>query len=101
VDSYVTMIARLVPKPEKVEELRKILQNFVERTRAERGCVAYHLHSYEDHGTAFAFYEIWRSQADLDEHMKTPHISAFMERELDLLQKPVEIERMNLLSNLH
>lgn len=98
-DSYVVMIARLAPKPEKANELRKILQNFIEPTRAEPGCVAYHLHSYEDHGQVFAFYEIWRSQADLDEHMKTPYISAFMERELDLLQKPVEIERMNMLSH--
>jgi quinol monooxygenase YgiN len=93
------MIARLAPKPDKVDELRKILQDFVRPTRAEAGCVAYHLHSYEDRGTVFAFYEVWRSQADLDEHMKTPYISAFMERELDLLQKPVEIERMTMLSH--
>jgi quinol monooxygenase YgiN len=99
VEPYVIMIARLAPKPEKADELRKILQNFIGPTRAEAGCVAYHLHWYEDHGTVFAFYEVWRSQADLDEHMKTPYISAFMERELDLLRKPVEIERMNMLSD--
>lgn len=98
-DSYVTMIARLAPKPEKVDELRQILQNFVRPTRAEAGCIAYHLHSYDDHGTVFAFYEVWRSQADLDAHMKTPYISAFMERELALLRKPVEIERMKMLSD--
>ena len=39
-----TLIAYLHGKPEKRAELLEILQNFVKPTRAEAGCVEYHLH---------------------------------------------------------
>ena len=39
-----TLIAYLHGKPEKREELFATLREFVESTRAEAGCIEYHLH---------------------------------------------------------
>jgi len=55
-----TLIAYLHAKPEKRDELLKILQSFVKPSRAEAACVEYHLHVSNDDPNLFVFYENWR-----------------------------------------
>lgn len=65
--------------PEALESLRDIAQRMVAATTAEPGCVTY----------AFAFditspglmriVEVWRDQAALDAHFKTPHMAEFQQ----------------------
>ncbi|MGW7494709.1 putative quinol monooxygenase [Streptomyces luteogriseus] len=62
----------LRPRPERADEVRRILSSFVEPTRREPGNMQYHLHEHED--GRFFLYEVWRSQEDLDRHNATsPH----------------------------
>jgi quinol monooxygenase YgiN len=61
-----TLIAYLHGKPEKREELFATLREFVEPTRAEAGCVEYHLHVSNDDPNLFIFYENWQSRPELD-----------------------------------
>ena len=56
-----TLIACLHAKPEKREELLKILHSLVKPSRAEPACVDYHLHVSNDDPNLFVFYENWRS----------------------------------------
>ncbi|MFD9574591.1 putative quinol monooxygenase [Streptomyces sp. NPDC059982] len=53
----------LRPRPERADEVRRILSSFVEPTRREPGNLQYHLHEHED--GRFFLYEVWRSQEDL------------------------------------
>ena len=56
-----TVIACFYARPEKRQELEKILQEFVVQTRQEPGCIDYHLHQSDDDPNVFVFYENWRS----------------------------------------
>jgi quinol monooxygenase YgiN len=51
-----TVIAYFYAKPEKVEEVEKILQNFVAQTRQEPGCVNYDLHRADETYTMLSEY---------------------------------------------
>jgi quinol monooxygenase YgiN len=91
-----TLIAFLQGKPEKRDELLATLREFVKPTRAEDGCVDYHLHVSDDDPNRFIFYENWRSKPDLDVHLKTPLLTAFFNRRMDLLEKDVDMRFMTM-----
>jgi quinol monooxygenase YgiN len=96
----VTMIARIAPKPGQADALRTVLTAMVAPTRREAGCVVYNLHEHGREGTSsFSFYEIWRSEADLAEHMQTPHVISFISRLDELVDGDIGIERMRVLAD--
>ncbi|MYW00842.1 putative quinol monooxygenase [Streptomyces sp. SID3343] len=86
------------PKPERAAELRELLLSFVEPTRAEPGCLAYHFHEDRADPDRFVFYEVWRSRADLDAHLALPHMAAFWENRMDYLQRDLDITWLNMRS---
>ena len=51
------------------------LSKLVGPTREEEGCLAYDLSVSAVDPTAFVTVERWRSQDDLNAHMKTPHVA--------------------------
>jgi len=59
-----TLIAYLYAKPEKRDELLKILHGFVKPTRDELGCVDYHLHVSDEDPNLFIFHENWRTHKE-------------------------------------
>jgi quinol monooxygenase YgiN len=59
------------------EKLAEQLRALVAPTRAEAGCLAYELHRDPKNPAKFMFYERFRSQAALDEHLASPHFKAF------------------------
>jgi quinol monooxygenase YgiN len=93
-----TAIAYLHAKPEKRDELAKMLQGLVKPTREEAGCVDYHLHVSNDDPNLFVVYENWRTRKELNEHQRSAILSEFWSRRLDLLQKDVEIKFLTMLS---
>uniref|UniRef100_A0AAU2K042 Antibiotic biosynthesis monooxygenase n=1 Tax=Streptomyces sp. NBC_00049 TaxID=2903617 RepID=A0AAU2K042_9ACTN len=84
------------PKPERAEELKRLLLSFVEPTRQESGCLEYHFHEDRADPGVFVFYEAWRSQADLDAHLALPHMRAFWERRMDYLETDLEIRFLSM-----
>jgi len=73
-DQGVRVVARVVARPGRVEELRALLEGLVEPTRKEPGCVTYELLQNKNDPTDFTFVEEWRSEADLDAHLQSPHL---------------------------
>jgi quinol monooxygenase YgiN len=94
-----TVIGRLRARPEKRDELLAILKGLVAPTRAEEGCVDYHLHVSDADPNLFLFYENWRSRADLDRHLAMPHLAPVRERGAELLADEVEIQPLTMLSS--
>ncbi len=88
---HLTVVARIQAKPEKVAEVRRALTALVEPTHREPGCVSYVLHESSVDPTLFVFYENWRSQEDLDKHLKMPYLQAILARVDELLACPPEI----------
>ena len=96
--SHCTIIGMVVAKPEKREELRAILAAQVVPTRAEPGCMNYDFHVDAEDPNAFMFYENWRSRADLETHLRMPHLAPLQRRLDELLARPVEMRFHEMLS---
>jgi quinol monooxygenase YgiN len=93
-----TVIAHLHAKPEKRDELLKLLHGFVEQSRREQGCVDYHLHVSDSDPNVFVFYENWRTAKELKEHQRGEAFARFWPKRLDYLQKDAEMEVVTMLS---
>ena len=91
-----TLIAFLQGKPEKRTELIAVLREFVAPTRAEPGCVEYHLHVSNDDPNLFVFYENWRTRHDLDVHLEQQLLKTFFARRMDLLERDVDIRFISM-----
>lgn len=72
----VNIIALMQPKEGKAEDLHQALTALVKPTRAEDGCIRYIV--YEEKNGSLFLYEIWRSQKDLEKHLKKPYIQNFI-----------------------
>jgi quinol monooxygenase YgiN len=93
------VVAVLVAKAGSEAVLESALTSLVEPTRSEPGCVSYDLyHSAVDPAT-FITVELWRSQADLDAHMQTPHIAAALSAAEDAFAATPAIHPMTAISS--
>lgn len=70
--------------PEDVWPATTIAAEMVRRTEREEGCLSYRFYVDINHLTRFRLYEEWRDETALAEHMKTPHMEAFLARIADL-----------------
>ena len=87
----VTVLALFKAKPGLEEEVRRELMALQEPTRSEEGCINYDLHRSRDDPSRFMFYENWKSQEDLDQHLQMPYLTAFREKAGELLAEPASI----------
>ena len=69
----ITVVAKVVAKPDAVEEVRAELLQLIEPTRQEPGCIEYRLHQDNSDPAVFVFYETWESATTLEQHTKTDH----------------------------
>ncbi|MDE2385378.1 MAG: antibiotic biosynthesis monooxygenase [Alphaproteobacteria bacterium] len=95
-----TIIGTVVAKPDKRDELAKVLAAQVEPTRAEPGCINYDFHCDKQNPNVFVFYENFVDQAALDEHLKKPHLKPLMSRLEELVAEPIVIRHLEMLSDL-
>ncbi|MBI2882382.1 MAG: antibiotic biosynthesis monooxygenase [Candidatus Methylomirabilis oxyfera] len=89
----VRVVARVVARSGKVEELLALLRGLVEPTRREPGCVTYELLQNTADPTDFTFVEEWSSEADLDAHLQSPHLRHARVRLPDLAVADPDIRR--------
>jgi len=86
----VRVIARSVSRSGREKQLRELLRGMLAPTRAESGCKLYELYESNSKGR-FYFYEIWESQAALDQHATSPHFKHLEQTIGELVQEPFEI----------
>jgi quinol monooxygenase YgiN len=96
--AHVTIIGTVIAKPETRAELLSILAAQVAPSRAEPGCINYDFHADADDPCCFVFYENWHRQADLDAHLKQPHVKPLFSQIDRLLAEPVRIRYLNMIS---
>jgi quinol monooxygenase YgiN len=95
----VTIIGTVTARPECRDELEALLTKQVAPTRAEAGCINYDFHVDAADDCVFVFYENWRSQEDLDQHMKMPHLMPLLSEIDRLLARPVEIRHLRMIGS--
>jgi quinol monooxygenase YgiN len=86
----VRVIARSVARSGKENQLRELLRGMLAPTRAESGCKLYELYESGSQGR-FYFYEIWESQAALDQHAASAHYKKLEQTVGELVQAPFEV----------
>ena len=80
----VRIIARFTARPEQQQALRETLEDLIEPTRREPGCLRYELWNNQSNPTDFTFIEEWASEAALEAHMRTPHLAVLFKKLLEL-----------------
>ena len=91
-------ILKAKTRPEMAEAFETLFRAYVEPSRAEPGCIEYHMLRDQQDPSLFIFYEIWESQAHLDTHSNLPHMKAFFDKRMDYLERDFEIRRIDMLS---
>jgi quinol monooxygenase YgiN len=97
-EKKITVMARIKARAGMEEKVKQELLSMVSLTRKEAGCINYDLHQSPDNKAVFLFYENWRSQKDLDDHLQMPYFKAFMGKGKDLLAEPGEITFWEMIS---
>jgi quinol monooxygenase YgiN len=92
----VRVIARSMARRGRENLLRELLQGMLAPTRAEAGCKLYELYESDSEGR-FYYYEIWESQAALDQHAASPHYKHLEQSITGLIQGPFEINILRAL----
>jgi quinol monooxygenase YgiN len=90
-ENSLRVVARMVAKPERVDEVRSILTGLVAPTRSERGCVTYELLQNRSDPTDFTFVEEWEGDAALEAHLSTEHVRDALSRLQGLLAREPDI----------
>ena len=73
------VIARAEVRPEARERFVAAAQDCIAATRCEHGCLAYDMHESVSQPGRFVSYESWETRADIDRHMRSPHVVALLE----------------------
>lgn len=85
-------------RPEQAEAFERLFRSYVEPSRAEPGCIEYHMLRDVQDPTLFIFYEVWASREALAEHMALPHMRESHEMRMDYLRRDVEIREIEMVS---
>lgn len=89
-EKALTVVVMFEAKSGKEIELKNILQNVIEPSRIEKGCLEYRLHQNLNDSAQFFLYENWVNQAALQEHFNQPYIVELLKKLDGLLAKPFQ-----------
>ncbi|MGA7919872.1 MAG: putative quinol monooxygenase [Candidatus Acidiferrales bacterium] len=78
-DSDIILNVHMDAVPGREQDLARELQALVVPTRKEPGCLAYDLHRDPENPGKLMFYEKFKSQAALDEHVNAPYFQKFLD----------------------
>ncbi len=89
-----------MPRParKKSDAFEAFFLRHVEASRAEPGCIEYHMLRDKQDPTLFIFFEIWQSQAHLDVHSNLPHMKEFLAQREQYLERDFDIRAIDMLS---
>ena len=90
------IVAEIVAKPGKSEELKRKLLAMLGPSRAEPGCVSYTLHEDPKKPEELLFYEVWKDQAAFDYHCATPHFQQLGPSIEPLVGRPVNLRHLRI-----
>ncbi|MDG1581720.1 putative quinol monooxygenase [Pseudomonas sp. GOM6] len=88
-------------RPEMAEAFAELFLAYVASSRAEQGCIAYHMLRDAQDPNLFIFYEVWQSREHLAQHSALPHMREFHERRMEYLSREFEIREIEMLSPAH
>ncbi|AOE84310.1 putative quinol monooxygenase [Pseudomonas sp. TCU-HL1] len=85
-------------KPEKADAFEALFRAYVEPSRAEAGCIEYHMLRDAQDPSLFIFFEVWQSHVHFETHCALPHMRRFHENRMDYLRRDFDIREIEMLS---
>lgn len=85
-------------RPEKSADFEALFSRYVAASRAEEGCLEYHMLRDAEDPALFIFFEVWQSAEHLEAHSAQPHMRRFHEQRMDYLTRDFEIRPIEMLS---
>jgi quinol monooxygenase YgiN len=92
----IRIVAKVVANPNSVDQVRAILGDLVKPTRNESGCISYELLQNRTDPTDFTFVEEWESDAAIDAHLTTKHITNALTKLPGLILGEPDIRRYSV-----
>jgi quinol monooxygenase YgiN len=96
-DAPLYVVARIVAKAGYEDRVKALLQELIEPTRQEAGCMRYELCQSPAIATEFVFLEVWRSEAEMEAHLDSDHVQEALLESGEFLAEPPEIRRYQVL----
>lgn len=87
------VVARIVARPDTIDEVRQVLSGMIAPTRREDGCLKYELYQNAVDPTDFTFVEEWTDGAALDKHAAAPHIAGVQARLRQITAVPTDVRK--------
>ncbi|RQO35240.1 antibiotic biosynthesis monooxygenase [Chryseobacterium sp. KBW03] len=91
-------VAVLKSKPEKREELKNALQQLIDPTRNEAGCIYYILFEDKESPGTFYMWEAFKDDKAFEFHTQTEHFKSFADRMDELMSDPIQVIELERIS---
>ena len=88
---------RMIVQPERRSDLLETMRGMLEPARVERGCLSYRLYEDVENINAFVLLEEWKTQQDIESHIRTDNQQRLLTL-MDLLSEQPEL-RFNTVSH--
>ena len=88
----IIVLAHVTARPEHFDELLRLSQQHVERSRAEPGCIAHAVHRDTANPLRLVFVEKWVDMAALQAHFRVPGSREFGKALVPLVGEPPSLE---------
>jgi len=88
---------RMIVRPEKRSDLLETMRGMLEPARVENGCLGYRLYEDVEDRNTFILVEEWKTQDDLERHIRTDNHRRILAL-MDLLSEQPEL-RFNTVSH--
>lgn len=93
----IRVVARAVARPQTRAALQAALTAMLAPTRQEPGCLRYELTVNTANPDEFVMLEEWRSEADMQRHLQTPHVAELLAKAPALVAAPPDIRSYRVL----
>lgn len=93
---HLTVILKF--KEEYTKQAKSLLENLVENSRKENGCLQYDLHQNIENHNVFILHEVWQNQDIFDLHNSHHYVKNFFEIVPNLLEEKPTIFFTNKLN---
>ena len=88
----ILVLGHVVARPEHFDEVLKLSQQHVERSRAEPGCIAHAVHRDTENPLRLVFVEKWSDMAALQVHFRVPASREFGKALAAMASEPPGLE---------
>lgn len=82
----IIITAIIKSKPDCEAELFEVLQQVIQPSQNESGCITYKLHKSLEEQGVFVFYEIWQDEESLNKHIESTHYKAYRQQAEQLIE---------------